>query len=682
MSMMMEKMTSLLYFYDRDVSIKELPDSYEIKGEWLGSTTYPIRNLLGEKKVKIFFNTFNIRECKFHKFFLSDFIDILDALVYSKRTYGLNIRNITKILNWFKENTIEKDITPIDYKAIEREMRFKILKHQEPIFERYEYFRANLHYRGMLLDAEPGTGKTFSALALCTGLHATKVVILCPLPTVEKVWVKSLSDKSENVFKKVQSYYTFKDNKPYENQKYIICHYEAVDKLMELTNTLKGAYVIIDESHNLNDLKSKRTDLAIEFVNNIKSPNVFLLSGTPLKSGYREMTALLRFIDPYFTKQVEKKFLDFFKSPNEFIGNLLKKKYGLYSVKVTKASIGLPELENLDIIVKLPDELAKKYTLEHIRQELREYINTRLTELKNNMTKYEKEFESLILKIKSTSKVKEKDIEDYTKDVYYIRDIKPGDLYQHATLLKKVNKYEEYLASLLQGEDKRRFIEVKSIIKYPYLKVQGEALGNIVTKARIECHADMVKYINFDNIFNSTGKKTIVFSNYIKVCEAVRSVLGKKYKTCNVYGEYAKNLNSEVSTFTKKDDYNPMIASYKSLATGVPLTVANIVVCIDMPFRMYVYEQAIARVWRLGQDQKVIVYKTRLDTGEQPNINSRNIDIIQFFKEEIERITGYKYSLSLDSTISTEDFYDLNFKNTIFKNQYNKYSCLDKWGGI
>ena len=69
-----------------------------------------------------------------------------------------------------------------------------------------------------------------------------------------------------------------------------------------------------------------------------------------------------------------------------------------------------------------------------------------------------------------------------------------------------------------------------------------------------------------------------------------------------------------------------------------------------MPYRMYIYEQAIGRVWRLGQDTKVLVYILQLDTGDLPNINTRNIDIIKFFKEEVERITGTVSNIDLDSS--------------------------------
>ena len=126
-----------------------------------------------------------------------------------------------------------------------------------------------------------------------------------------------------------------------------------------------------------------------------------------------------------------------------------------------------------------------------------------------------------------------------------------------------------------------------------------------------------------------------------------------------------------------------MITTFKSLSTGVPLVAANVIVVLDLPFRMYVYEQAIARAWRLGQDSQVYVYIPKLDTGEFPNINSRNIDIIQFFKQEVEAITGEKMTVSLDPSIapSTEEFCNLYFGNISIEHlePTNTMGVFERW---
>lgn len=663
---------------------------YIIKGNWLGLSKFPIVKLLGnEKRLKYIFDTFSLTEVSFHKFFLPDFMDILDALTMSKFTYGLRIKHIEYIKDWFNNNSkLSRNDYEIDYKTIEKNMSFKILEHQIPIFEKYEFFRKHLHYRGMLLDAEPGTGKTFSSLALATGLKVDKVIIICPLQTVEKVWVKSLTDETENVFKEPQDVYRFDKFVNYNKQKYVICHYEALKNLERIIKDYNNlnTCIIIDESHNLNDLKSSRTKLAIDIVDKIRPSNVFLLSGTPLKSGFREMTPMLRFLDPTFNEKIMKKFLEFYKNPNDFVNELLKRKYGLYSVKVTKANIGLPDILNLDLKIKLPGDLNEKFKLSTIKEELRTYIKNRTEEIKNKKEFYYNEYKRLLDKAleEAGSRISDKEIEVYENNFNRIKNMAPGQLMMNADLLNKVNLFEQKLLTYLKGQDKKDFAEFKTIVKYPELKIQGEALGKIVTGARIQCHVEMAKYINYVNIIESTTKKTIIFSNYIKVCDTITNKLHSlKYKPCGVYGDLTKDLTKTVNEFTKNKKLNPLVASYKSLATGVPLTDANIILCLDLPFRMYTYEQAIARVWRLGQDKTVYVYKTVLDTDGEANINSRNIDIIKFFKDEIEKITGYKYSLDLDTSVNigNEDFmyYKQTDKiNLVFSK--NSFESFNTWG--
>ena len=71
---------------------------------------------------------------------------------------------------------------------------------------------------------------------------------------------------------------------------------------------------------------------------------------------------------------------------------------------------------------------------------------------------------------------------------------------------------------------------------------------------------------------------------------------------------------------------------------------------LDLPYRMYIFDQAVSRAWRKGQDSVVKVYIPVLDTGDKKNINQRNFDIISFFNEEVERLTGYKQTLTVDET--------------------------------
>lgn len=514
------------------------------------------------------------------------------------------------------------------------------------------------------------THNSLSALFIMEGMHieVDKVLIICPLPTVNDVWRKTLGAEGAG-FKKAQDYWWVGDTKPYDGQKYIICHYEGLEKLQSIFNKFpKGKTgVIIDESHNLNDPKSKRTQLAIDFVNKVESSNVLLLSGTPLKSGFREMGLLFKLLDNHFDSHTEKRYITLYSSPSQFMSEVLRERYDGYAVKVSKDAIKLDPLNTVNLKVTIPESEMKQYYLSNIKEDLKEYVSKRSKELKEQEPYWTERYLTLREQAIQNGKLKGRDLEDYIRDVDRIRKTKSVSFGQLADVIERVNKYEKnyLIPNLITSEDKKIFKEAKTIYKYPVLKVQGEALANVIGKARIRCHIALAEYLDLTNIINSSRKKTIIFSNYVDVCKAAEQIctnLG--YNPICVFGEETKNLASNVDKFLNSKNINPLITTYKSLSTGVPLVAADTIICLDMPFRMYIYEQAVARAWRLGQDSQVTSYIIEANT-DVPNINSRNLDIITWYKEEVERITGVSSSVDIKGDSETIGFEEGEFNGDV-----------------
>lgn len=897
-------------FISNDVEVFEKNDMVIVNANLGLRSKHEIRKIIGnDKKANALFTKLQMTGMEFYKFFLPEVIGVLKKLEKLKYPYQVNIKTVGDLIEKLQSITGSKTPHEINFKAINNEMEFKILPHQMKIFERYKDFQENFNYRGMLIDADPGTGKaqpltskvltpngwvrmgnikegdivltwkrkptkvlkvfpqgikdiytvtfedgrkaqcceehlwtvlrngenelitlqlkdvlsngidnfkiplmpnllstfsmpkieqnkpiiidqmdefktiyrildgkteahikvlsenltnhiqelvrksggyckveectgsynihidynkrylgiksiektsteeaqciliededhlyvtddyvvthnTFSSLALSVGLEKALTIIICPLNTSKEVWVDSIAgEKGDCVFKEKQPYWMIKDGTAYSGQKYIICHYEALDKLYDFLKTknkiTEEVCFIVDESHNLASADSKRTLMAIECVNLIEKlsssvgPEVFLLSGTPLKSSFREMINISKFIDPLFTRNVENRFLVVYKSPNEYFSKLLTSRYTGYSVKVTKDSLGLEEPITQYVSITIPN--GEEFTLESIGRKLREFYNSRLEEIREQYSYYFDVYTDLKNKSIATwgSGISSRELSKYEEEFKIVRTTHPSKLmFLGSDLLKNVNNFERKLMEKMLPDERKVFAEAKTIVKYPELKVQGEALGKIVTGNRIACHAEMAKHLQFTDITNTTTKKTVVFSSYVEVCKsAFVKCSSEKLKPIGVFGDSVKDLNTSVGLFTNNKQVNPIIATYKSLSTGVPLIAGNVVICLDLPFRMYIYNQAISRVWRLGQDQQVYIYILSLNTGDKPNINSRNIDIITFFKNEIEKITGYKSNIDLDSNecVALEDY--------AWDEQYRKYlsrinrpsNIFDKW---
>jgi hypothetical protein len=115
-----------------------------------------------------------------------------------------------------------------------------------------------------------------------------------------------------------------------------------------------------------------------------------------------------------------------------------------------------------------------------------------------------------------------------------------------------------------------------------------------------------------------------------------------------VYGKTNKDLNDIIESFAKNDTLNPLVATYPSLSTAVPLTMADVMIMINPPFRDYIHQQAISRIHRLGSNTQVYVWIAGLDTGNKPNLSSRTIDILKWSQEQVAAITGVKSPFEVD----------------------------------
>ena len=133
---------------------------------------------------------------------------------------------------------------------------------------------------------------------------------------------------------------------------------------------------------------------------------------------------------------------------------------------------------------------------------------------------------------------------------------------------------------------------------------------------------------------STSARQTTISSSVSSVWTAV-SWMKAKWRLKN-----RKFCNRSSDNKIEDNKSDPAIGTYKSISTGHHLVVADLVLLMDVPFRTYVLDQAIARVYRMGQKNIVHILYTKLDTGEDYNINSRNIDILKWAKDAVEEITG------------------------------------------
>ena len=622
----------------------------------------------------------------FHKFFAPEIIYTLQTTMQQRRT-EVNKRVIAKTIESLYENTwlgnTQRDFPDIlDYSKL-NDFVLHPLPHQQEFLDIYNKMVPRYNLRGYLLAAPPGAGKTFNSLALTHCLDIDTVIVISPNNALYKVWKKSI--ETESVFKEPRKCWVSQDNKPFDSSiNHFVFHYEALEQALALLDhhDCGQVAIILDECHNFNDLTSKRTELFVKLCQKANSKHVIWASGTPIKAIGNEAIPLLRTIDPYFTETVEEAFRKIFGKSAQKGLDILQHRMGLISFKVPKDAVREQEKPIvIPVKVKLDPKEAERFTLDYIKQEMVDFVVERLRFYQQNYKHYEHEYlRCLAIHDRMLESAEEKAA--FKKYREYIKIIsKDYDPVQHKVEAMYCNKYEdEKIIPDLTNADKHIFRDCKSVVKYLYLKVQGEALGRILGKRRAECNTALVKHAGLEKIISEAAKKTVIFSSWVDtIKEAEEYLLNKGFKSVMVYGGTNKEVTAIVTKFERDIDINPIIATYQSLSTAVPLTVANTVILLNQPFRDHEWDQAVSRCDRLGQDTQVYVFEVLLDTGNEPNISTRSKDILEWSKQQIELILPGPNNLTIKENLEdgyyTNNFIKLNNQfETMYKTLLNKFT--------
>lgn len=489
------------------------------------------------------------------------------------------------------------------------------------------------------------THNTYMACALAEMLNADLVIVFCPKSVLESVWVESINE----MFKTPQTVWHSGSPMEYTGQRWVLCHYDAMGRLDEIFEDPKSyqdkkIVTILDESHHMNDPNAQRSLQYQALVKKFGSRDNIQGSGTPVKALGSELITLLRVEDPLFTPRVEAAFKKMYGKEASKGLDIIRHRLGLVSYKVEKGEIDselLPPIMRA-YPIRIPD--GERFTLPAIRKVMEAFIRERAEYYKNRRPEDLKFWDQCVKTARSQLKSKQAAVEfdEYLYKVHLIsRTPDPRFL---GNEMKAANAFEKHIfEKLLPREWVPRFRDVKSVVKYVNLKIQGEVLGRVVGGMRIEANVAMIPHIDWVGIVESTLKKTIMFTSFIEAVDAAEAHTTRLgMKPLVVYGKTSGDLPAMVKRFESDAKLNPLLATYASLSTGVRLTMADTMILLNSPFRAYILEQAISRIYRLGQDSQTYVYQCVLDTGEIPNISTRSADILQWSQDQVAEIMGVK----------------------------------------
>ena len=535
------------------------------------------------------------------------------------------------------------------------------------------------------------THNSIMGLALTVCLDADPVIIICPKYIIDSVWVDAITTQ----FRGTKKIWKSNDKVLYDDSyDFYIFHYEALVQAVDLVSryTFKKPVIILDESHNLNDMKSLRTQLYLDFCKKSGSVNIIHESGTPIKALGREATPLFRAIDPMFTAEVETRFNGIYNRSASRALDILANRLGMISHKIAKEEVmSLPSPIRKEVRIKLPD--VDRFTLPYLSNELVGFCTERAQLYAKDKEYHSKIYLAAVDKYKRTM-VHDDEFKAFSLYQSYIKTICSGfDATTMGFMSQYCNKFEkEKINPLLSSQDKKDFKNSKSVVKYVELKIMGEYLGGVLGRRRIELHSAMIEHSGIDKIVAEAEKKTICFTSYVDTVQVANDYFKKRgYKPLLVYSDTNNNVNGILNEFKNTPDTNPLIATIQSLSTGVTLICANTVIFLNQPFRAHEYEQASARVYRIGQDTQVYLWDLMLDTGDIPNLSTRMLDIQKWSGDQIAAILNKDFGdipvgtdgnvpaleEFLDKVICTEDYMHKYIEDVIVEVTNNKPTALD-----
>ncbi len=401
-----------------------------------------------------------------------------------------------------------------------------------------------------ILNADDmGLGKTIQTIGVINNNeNIKKVLIVCP-KIVKSNWYNEL----KNWLVRDMSISIINGKGNNFDSDILIINYDLLQKHIEKLMEYKYDLLVLDEAHYIKNEKSIRSKMVFELKKNSKKK--ILLSGTPILNRPAEIYNLLRFLDNPLVKD---KFYFLKRYANAYYRDVYVRGGNIRRILDVSGASNLEELgEKLrtscmirrkkeDVLKELPDKIKQliEITAEGELKNLIERENKLLEELTN------------------------------VKNLYELDDEMVDEV------------FNEILSKMRVGE-KVSFTEMSSIRK---------EIGIQKVDYSIEFIEDVMENVD----------KAVVYFHHREVGEKLYENL-KNYNPVLVLGGDNKS-DEKINKFKSDSSCRLFLGSIKACGVGLNLTEANTVIFVETSWTPADVEQAIDRVYRMGQKNSVNVY--------------------------------------------------------------------------
>ena len=177
--------------------------------------------------------------------------------------------------------------------------------------------------------------------------------------------------------------------------------------------------------------------------------------------------------------------------------------------------------------------------------------------------------------------------------------------------------YERFYRSIMSrnanliANSKRYCDKVRNITPLRYAALLPEHFDFDIASIKLEAAEEIIE---------GTDRKIVVFSNFVEPLFKLSSMVKRPNKV--FYGKLSDNKRKSIKVELNTGDLEVVMATAQSGGESVDFTGASVVIQLDKDWTPSPNDQAIARVYRGGQKEKVHVYSLHLNNTIDDDIDN------------------------------------------------------------
>lgn len=555
---------------------------------------------------------------------------------YRDRVY-LTMANQIYQNSWLFEADQKSNTAPLLSTERLGNLSLKLNDYQKEFIEKYPKLKAQLNLNGYILAFEQGLGKTLTAIALSECLKVDHVYIVCP-NSLKENWaleIRKYYNKYSDVDLWRQEVFICSDKPALFDKnttRFLIINNEAIEKMYPYTMSGKNM-LILDESHNFRNLKSKRVQQLIELRDMLHCTDSLIMSGTPIKATPDEIVPALMMIDPTFDDTAAKCFSKAFKLHSSLGTSLVQTRFGkiMYRKEKDVLQNTLPEKRVMQLEVTTHD--SDLYTMDHINEEVQHRFSTLYDSGIQDAMRLRRPFLEVTKRYSYST-------EDFDQFTMLIDEITRKDARLHEIDQMFIEKYMKNILSRINNTAERHEYEsmIKGFVRFK-AHCLGVAFGEILPPARRNMFISMYDENRemFFNMIRENTKKTLIFSQFKDVVNHIYEDLNENDIGAVMITGDVKDRMTALTEFKENDSIRVLVATSQTIGTGVTLIEASQMFFFGPPWRQSDFDQCSDRIHRIGQTDQVNIYSVILQTPEL-NLSTRMDDILNWSKKMTEAV--------------------------------------------